>query len=176
MSTPSAVPTMSHAAQSTKQKPGRAARAGLLKLGRQIHLYIGVFSAPALLFFAFSGALQTFSLHQAKDGSDYKPPKWIAFMAEIHKNQIPQLPRPKIQPGMPMASTKPEPATAVAKPLARPAHNPLPLKIFFVVISLSFFSSIFTGVYMSYKYNRSKTHVTAVLVAGCVVPILLMLI
>src|ERR1700693_2480250 len=102
MSTATSVPTP-HAAQSSKLKPGRAAtRASLLKLGRQLHLYIGVFSAPALLFFAFSGALQTFSLHQAEPGSNYKPPKWIAFMGEIHKRQMPQLPRPKIQPAASM--------------------------------------------------------------------------
>ena len=33
-----------------------------LKLFRTLHLYIGTFIAPALLFFAFTGALQTFSL------------------------------------------------------------------------------------------------------------------
>jgi uncharacterized iron-regulated membrane protein len=48
----------------------------LLKSTRLIHLYIGVFIAPALLFFAFTGALQTFSLHETTRGSSYRPPAW----------------------------------------------------------------------------------------------------
>ncbi len=36
----------------------------LLKYTRLVHLYLGVFITPALLFFAFTGALQTFSLHE----------------------------------------------------------------------------------------------------------------
>ena len=53
----------------------------LLKYLRLIHLYIGVFIAPALLFFAFTGALQTFSLHETTRGSSYKPPAWAVMLA-----------------------------------------------------------------------------------------------
>lgn len=50
-----------------------------LKNSRQIHLYLGVFTTPALLFFAITGALQTFSFHETTKGSDYKPPKsWLS--------------------------------------------------------------------------------------------------
>jgi len=58
-----------------------------LKFFRQIHLYIGIFISPALLFFAFTGALQTFSLHETTQGSSYKPPAWIATLAQVHKKQ-----------------------------------------------------------------------------------------
>jgi hypothetical protein len=88
-------------------KPRRAsAKAGLLKLARQIHLYIGLFSAPALLFFAFSGALQTFSLHKSSSG--YKPASWIAVLGELHKNQTAQLPVRKPQ-SSPFTATVSEP-------------------------------------------------------------------
>jgi hypothetical protein len=40
-------------------------------------------------------------------------------------------------------------------------------------VSLSFFCSVLTGIYMSYKYNRNKLLVTSVLLIGTVVPILL---
>src|SRR5271154_2239015 len=59
----------------------------LLKYLRLVHLYIGVFIAPALLFFAFTGALQTFSLHETTRGSSYKPPAWAVTLAKTHKKQ-----------------------------------------------------------------------------------------
>lgn len=50
----------------------------MLKVCRQVHLYLGIFISPALLFFAFTGALQTFNLHEAShNGGSYKPAKWI---------------------------------------------------------------------------------------------------
>ena len=48
-----------------------------LQLLRQIHLYLGVFTAPAILFFALSGVLQTFGLHETTKDSSYKPARWI---------------------------------------------------------------------------------------------------
>ncbi len=64
----------------------------LLKFLRALHLYLGVFTAPALLFFAFTGALQTFGLHEAARGSDYKPPAWLEAMAHLHKKQSLEVP------------------------------------------------------------------------------------
>src|ERR1700749_3626882 len=61
----------------------------VLKYFRLIHLYVGIFIAPALLFFAFTGALQTFSLHETTRGSSYKPPAWAVMLAQIHKKQTP---------------------------------------------------------------------------------------
>jgi len=162
-------------------------KARLLKIARPLHLYIGVFSAPALLFFALSGALQTFSLHEAKKGSDYKPAKWIAMMGELHKNQTTQLPARKptgnavLAMGEPQGSSviargtkaTPESARASAKSHDGPVRHSLPLKIFFLIVSLSFFHSVLTGIYMSYKYNRNRLVVTSVLLTGAIVPILL---
>ena len=58
-----------------------------LKSFRTLHLYLGVFTAPALLFLAFTGALQSVNLHEAARGGDYKPPAWIASIAHMHKKQ-----------------------------------------------------------------------------------------
>jgi hypothetical protein len=49
----------------------------------------------------------------------------------------------------------------------------LPMKIFFLTVSLGLFTSTVTGIYMSYKYDRNTVLVTGVLVAGVVVPLLL---
>ena len=58
-----------------------------MKTLRKIHLYLGCVFAPLLIFFAVSGAWQTFMLHHAlKDGS-YSPPAWIAALSEVHQHQ-----------------------------------------------------------------------------------------
>ena len=72
---------------------------------RLLHLYIGVFTTPALIFFAFTGALQTFSLHETTRGSSYKPPAWAMVLAQIHKKQTPIVPVKKAAPDK--AQTKP---------------------------------------------------------------------
>ncbi len=56
---------------------------------RTFHHYIGVFFAPAILFFAFSGTLQTFGLHEARGWGGASPPGWIAWMGNVHKDQDP---------------------------------------------------------------------------------------
>src|SRR5271154_776001 len=85
----------------------------LLKYFRLIHLYLGVFITPALLFFAFTGALQTFSLHETTRGSGYKPPAWAVLLAQIHKKQTPIVPVRKDPPpersAEKVASERPEP-------------------------------------------------------------------
>src|SRR5271156_6877264 len=70
----------------------------LLRYIRLIHLYFGAFLAPAILFFAFTGALQTFSLHETTRGSSYKPPAWAVMLGQIHKKQTPIVPVRKVPP------------------------------------------------------------------------------
>src|SRR5580698_9052118 len=110
-----------------------------LKYVRLTHLYLGVFISPALLFFAFTGALQTFSLHETTRGSSYKPPAWAVTLAQIHKKQTPIVPVKKSpSPDRPAAdksqqSVKPSEGPAPSAPAAKP-HNALPLKIFFLLV------------------------------------------
>ncbi len=50
------------------------------------HHYIGFLIAPSLLFFAFTGSLQLFSLHEAH--GDYHPPALIEALGNVHKDQV----------------------------------------------------------------------------------------
>lgn len=147
----------------------------VLKFVRLIHLYIGVFIAPALVFFAFTGALQTLSLHVSVKGSSYKPANWIIVLAQLHKKQTTELPPNKVQiPASSSPTVKPgvsEKMSSSEKSLDRPAHNSLPLKIFFLVVSAGLFTSTITGLYMSYKYSRNKVLLAILFIAGIVVPI-----
>jgi hypothetical protein len=70
----------------------RSSAHAFLRICRLIHLYLGIFTAPALIFFAFTGALQTFSLHETTRGSSYKPPAWAVTLGQIHKKQTPIVP------------------------------------------------------------------------------------
>jgi hypothetical protein len=161
----------------------------VLKYLRLIHLYTGVFIAPALLFFAFTGALQTFSLHETTRGSSYKPPAWAVMLGQIHKKQTPIVPvrkpvPPDKQPdkaapekAQPSSSATPQRAPAEApKPTgeaAQKSHNPLPLKCFFLLVSIGLFVSTLSGLYMSYKYIRNRRLITVMLLGGIIVPVLL---
>jgi hypothetical protein len=160
-----------------------------LKSLRLIHLYTGVFIAPGLLFFAFTGALQTFSLHEATRGSSYRPPAWAVMLAQIHKKQTPIVPIRKPAPpekpadktapekAQPSSSATPQPAPAEApKPTgeaAQKSHNPLPLKYFFLLVCIGLFISTLSGLYMSYKYIRNRRLITVILLCGIIVPVLL---
>src|SRR3954462_9298035 len=59
----------------------------MIKAARQLHLYLGLFFAPSIIFFAFTGCLQTFSFHENKNPGDHHP-QWIATLASIHKDQV----------------------------------------------------------------------------------------
>jgi cytochrome b subunit of formate dehydrogenase len=175
----------------------------VLRFFRNVHLYAGIFTAPALLFFAFTGALQTFSLHETTQGSDYKPPAWIVALGQLHKKQTTIVPVRRPRPG---TSEKPEKAdrpdangthgsAASAGDPGRPsgpanggrgdgpgssspnqqkANSHLPMKIFFLMVAIGLFLSTVTGVYMTYKYNRNRFVLTGLLIAGIVIPLLLL--
>jgi hypothetical protein len=151
----------------------------VLKIVRLIHLYLGVFIAPAIVFFAFTGALQTLSLHVSAKGGPYKPEHWIVVLAQLHKKQTTELPASKVQQSSSSSLTSkpdaPERIDSSEKGLDRPAHHPLPMKIFFLVVSVGLFASTATGLYMSYKYCRRKVLLALVFIAGIIVPICLTL-
>ena len=148
----------------------------LLKMIRQTHLYLGIFIAPAILFFAFTGALQTFSLHENAKEGNYKPTRWIVILAQIHKKQSAQTPPPKVQSSISSPADghhKAEKPTDALQTVDPPDHRPLPLKMFFLVVSIGLFASTFSGLYMSYKYSRSKLLVSILFLAGIIVPVVL---
>lgn len=49
------------------------------------------------------------------------------------------------------------------------------MKIFFLVVSVGLFVSTLTGLYMAYSYVRNKVLMTAALLAGVMVPLVLVL-
>ncbi len=150
-----------------------------VKACRLLHHYTGVFFAPAILFFAITGTLQMFGLHETSRGSTYVPPVILTHLAQLHKKGTPYLPprRPSPPAAPKSGDAKPDPgkqAVASAQLPAAPEHNPLPTKIFFGLTGLALVTSTCTGLYLAWKYTRTKLTVLAVFLAGVVVPLILL--
>lgn len=145
----------------------------MLKQARQLHLYLGTFFAPAIIFFSLTGALQTFGLHESRGGTRH--PAWIAELASIHKDQTLPQPRPAMRPpaGASGGEAKP-PAGPAAEPIRR-GPSPLPLKIFVLFMALGLISTTLLGIYMAFKYNpKNQKLVWGLLLGGIVLPLLLL--
>ena len=153
----------------------------LLRTLRTLHLYLGVFTAPALLFFAFTGALQTLDLHEPSRTSDYKPPAWLVSFSHLHKKASLEVPARRAPPGASPDATGGSNGNAASRIAARsrPApgrHNTWPMKIFFELVALSLTISAISGVYMAWRVARHRRRYALILVAGIAVPVLLLLI
>ena len=149
--------------------------ANILRQVRQLHLYLGPFFASAILLFAFSGAFQLFGLHEGRPGSSYRPPTWIDKLAQVHKHQTLAM-----QPKKPRtAARRIEPAEKEHAPgPGGPPHDSLAtlaLKWFFLFMSAGFIITTLLGIYMSFKYNRNRRMVWALLLIGTALPIALLI-
>lgn len=95
-----------------------------LKLIRLTHHYIGVFFAPTILFFAITGSLQMFGLHETSRGSSYVPPAILVHLSQLHKKGTLYLPPRKAAPSAPARADGPK-ADAL-KPDASKSPAPTP--------------------------------------------------
>jgi hypothetical protein len=147
-------------------------RGSWLKSIRLLHRYMGLFFAPAILFFAFSGALQTFNLHKTDARTGYTPPMWIQEIAQIHKSQNMNV-RIKSKPKKAESDTAdPELNDAPApKKGAKPDQSALPMKWFVVIMSAGLIVTTALGIYMSFSYGGYPRLAWVALLAGVIVPI-----
>jgi hypothetical protein len=152
---------------------------------RQFHFYLGMFFAPAIIFFALSGAAQTFRLQEEK-GWGGPPPAWLVWVAAVHKDQGPprpkrarpvvaEAPRPVIDPAVAAAAKASAaladpfaPAQKAAKPRSR-----LPMQIFTVVMGLGLTFSALLGILVALNNKAMRRLSIIMLAAGALVPILL---
>ena len=146
-----------------------------IKAVRLTHHYSGVFLAPAILFFATTGALQMFGLHESSRGSSYVPPAILVHLSQLHKKGTLFVPPRRPQAQTVPAAKSDAPAKAEAT-RAQPPHNPLPIKIFFAITAVGLVVSTLSGLIMAWKYSRRKPLVAVTFLAGIVIPILLLLI
>ena len=100
-----------------------------IKIMRNIHLYLGVFFAPLLVFFLISGCWQTFNLHEASKTGDYKPPAIIKSLSQVHKDQ----------------------RWVDAKKVPQPS---LPFQCLVFLMSVGLLATTILGIIMAFKYAR----------------------
>lgn len=160
----------------------KPARPALLMAARKWHSYSGAFFAPAILFFAATGALQTFNLHKPQPG--YQPPALIQALASMHKNQnlkVKYLEAPKAasgdaagpgRRGKAKAAQAANAQTPVQSSVSFAAQTAL--KIFAVLISIGLAATTLLGLWMSWNTTR-RTAVLLWFAAGAVLPMALML-
>lgn len=150
---------------------------------RKLHRYLGVFFTPAILFFAFSGALQTFGLHESKQRGAPPPVAWIAALASVHKDQhLPQArhaaPPPQTPGAAAAAPSHEQPATAkVQSPVAdmhAPEKSTLPLKLFVLAVAIGLCVTSLVGLTLAFNNPRNRKEAGVMFVLGTLVPLLLL--
>lgn len=153
----------------SKSRKGGSSPALRMQAIRQLHLYLGVFFAPALLFFAATGALQVFSLHEAH--GDYRPAPLIEKLGEVHKNQKFELKAHKPE--------KPKPPGAAVSSKPKPAEKPTPLstlalKWFFLATALGLIFSTCLGLWMGLTHLKNRALALVLLCAGAAIPVVIL--
>jgi len=140
---------------------------------RQWHTYIGVFIAPSVLFFAVTGCLQLFSLHEAH--GNYTPPPLIEKLSAVHKDQ--RFSAKSDHDGPPAGAHHAHDAEADAGHDAPPKTPPirtLALKCLFLAVGAGLIVSTCLGLYMALTTSRRKAVVWTLLILGAALPVLIL--
>jgi hypothetical protein len=116
---------------------------------RQLHLYLGCIFAPLLIFFAITGSWQVFMLHRSSKDGTYKAPRILWQLSSVHQFQ--EFP--------------------VHDALVRQSH---PFRWFVLATALGFVITAVLGVVMAFKFTRERWIVWLCLLAGVILPVLLL--
>ncbi len=114
---------------------------------RRVHLYLGALFAPVLLLFATSGAWQVYRWNDAQKDGSYMPPVLVRRFSAIHKNQT----------------------------LGNETPAATPIKAFIFLASLALITTTILGIVMAYRFTARPLAVTLCLLAGILVPAILLL-
>ena len=137
---------------------------------RVFHTWFGLFFAPGLVFFALSGMLQTLGLHES--GPSRQPiAAWVGLFASVHKEGEATLPKVRA----PAAATPRKAAPPQPKHEERAEGYPL-FKVYAVLLSLALMASVGTGIAVALANKAARRRTWTLLAAGCIVPIVLLLI
>ena len=120
-----------------------------MKLLRRLHLYLGCFFAPLLLFFTATGWVQTVSMHRNKATGESESGAWWQTLTSIHVDQV-----------YPLETAD--------------AFDPRLFQYLVVAMSICLILTVLLGVYLAFKSIRSKWWVSMVLLAGILLPCLLL--
>ncbi len=139
---------------------------------RTLHAYMAIFTAPSILFFALTGALQLFDLHEAHGG--YQPPALIEKLGRLHKDQV--FARDDRHPDnvadRPLSAAS-DHAPAIAPATATDSDDPMSatvLKWFFLLVTLVLALTTGFGLWLGLRHNPRKPLGWFLLASGLVLP------
>src|ERR1043165_1056405 len=118
-----------------------------MKFLRRLHLYLGCFFAPLLLFFIATGWYQTLQVDRQKRRGEAET--WIDKVTSVHKDQI-----------FPTESAM--------------SYNTTLFKCLVVTMSVALMATIIIGIVLAFKILRLRWPVYLSLVLGVALPILLL--
>ena len=164
-----------------KTKPSPPARAPLglnPRLIRRIHTYCGVLFAPAILFFAISGAVQVLGLHESKPATGYAAPALLQAMGSLHKNQA--LPAAASVAGDHDHADDHDHGHGHGHDEHDHGHHHAPatasvwlLKGFVIAMSVTLAATTLLGLYLSLQNRRERPVVLSLFGLGVVIPVVL---
>lgn len=142
-----------------------------MRLVRQIHLWAGMLFAPSIIFFAITGGLQLFKLHESSRDGAYTPPAVVEKLGEVHIHQ--RFAERQKRPEAPKAAPAPTPAAQVA---ARPPESkPFPfIKWFFLATSVGLAGTTGLGVWIGLTQGRNRRLALGLLILGAIAPVLML--
>jgi len=117
-----------------------------MKSLRKLHLYLGCFFTPILLFFSLTGAAQLFDYHQSRKDGSYNAPQWLKLLSDVHIHQRWQH-----------------------------AAASQSFRIIAAAGAIGFLITSLLGILMAFKLSKSKMVVWLCLIAGTLVPVVLLL-
>ena len=124
-----------------------------------------MFFAPTIIFFAFSGVMQVFKLHEAYRATPGAQGDWIAWMSQVHKEAalIPPRPAPAKAP------------QAENRPPSEPRkERSSAFKWFAALMGISLIGASLAGLWIAFNYPKRRRSFYASLLAGMVIPIVLL--
>lgn len=132
------------------------------------HTYLGMLIAPSVLFFALTGALQIFSLHESHGA--YQPFPLVEKLGMLHKDQVfarkeRHEPKPaSAQEGQPPPPDDDDDHVSLGT---------LVLKWFFLLVAAGLTSSTVLGLWIGLTHLRHKRVALGLLAVGIVLPVAL---
>jgi hypothetical protein len=135
------------------------------------HTYIGILIAPTVIFFALTGALQIFSLHEAH--GNYEPPVLIEKLSALHKDQVFAV-KHHDDEHEPESGNDAEHSHAPAED--SPALGVTLLKWFCLFVALALATSTSLGLWIGLTHVQRKRTARWLLCAGIVLPVMLYII
>jgi hypothetical protein len=135
---------------------------------RAWHANISVFIAPTVLFFALSGSLQIFDLHEAH--GSYVPTRFLASIGRLHKQQV-FAPPPERKPS----------GTGARRPAEQPKppeRIPLPtqlLRWLFFLEALGLAATTALGLVIGITHAKRSRTAWILLGAGIALPAVLLI-